>query len=100
MEIASHGTINIPEENLNLQVLVAPLQTVNKIQQMLPVIRKILPNNLAAVPIEVTGSFSDIKVNTMSISSISSKVFGIMTGALSKPVEALEENPTEKEQQD
>ncbi len=95
MEIASHGTIDIPKEKLNLQVLVAPLQTVNKIQKMLPIIRRILPSSLVAVPIEVSGDFSDIKVKTMSISAISSQVFGIMTGALSTPVDALEETPEE-----
>ena len=67
---------------------------------MLPAIGKILPNNLAAVPVHVTGDFSDIQVRTMSVSAISSKVFGIMTGALSTSVETLEETPEEEKQQD
>ena len=80
---------DIPGKKLNLLVFVAPLQTVNMIQS-LPVIRTILPTNLAAVPVEVTGDFSDIKVRTMSMSAIGTKTFGIMTDILSTPVRVLQ----------
>jgi hypothetical protein len=89
MQIVSNGIIDIPGKKLNLLVLVAPLQTVNRIQN-LPIIRTILPNNLAAVPVEVTGNFSDIKVRTMSMSAIGTKTFGIMTDVLTTPVRVLE----------
>ncbi|KPK27019.1 MAG: hypothetical protein AMJ61_07040, partial [Desulfobacterales bacterium SG8_35_2] len=69
------------------------LQTVNKIQNMLPVIKDILPSSIAAVPVEVSGDFSDIKVRTLSMSAIGSRVFGIMLDALSTPVRVLEGAP-------
>lgn len=93
MEIATHGTIDIPGKRVNLQVLVAPVQTLNKIQKMLPLISKIVPSSLVAVPVEVYGDFSDIKVRAMSLSAISKNVFGIMVDALSAPVRVLEEKP-------
>ena len=93
MQIAADGTIDIPGEKVNLQVLVAPLQTVNKIQNMLPIIRQILPSSIAAVPVEVSGDFSDIKVRTLSMSAIGTRVFDLMMDALSTPVRALEETP-------
>ncbi|MFC1827969.1 hypothetical protein ACFLZQ_08620, partial [Thermodesulfobacteriota bacterium] len=77
MEIVSYGTIDIPEKKLTLQVLVAPLQIVNKIQKMLPVIRTILPTSITAVTVEVSGDFSDIKVRTLSMSAMSTRVFGV-----------------------
>jgi hypothetical protein len=89
MEIVSHGTIDLPSKKLNLLVLVAPLQTVNMIQN-LPIIRTILPNNLAAVPVEVSGDLSDIKVKTLSMSAIGTKTFGVMFDVLSTPVRVLE----------
>jgi hypothetical protein len=92
MEIVSHGTIDIPGNKLKLLVLVAPLQTVNRIQN-LPIIRTILPTSLAAVPVEVTGNFSDIKVKALSMSAIGTKTFGIMVDVLSTPVRILEGNP-------
>ncbi len=94
MEIVSHGTIDIPQKKLNLQVLVAPLQTVNMIQK-LPIIRTILPSNLAAVPVEVSGDFSDIKVRAMSMSAMGTRVFGVMVDVLSTPVRVLEKTPEE-----
>jgi hypothetical protein len=93
MEIAANGTIDIPGEKVNLQVLIAPLQTVNKLQKMLPGIRTILPSSIAAVPVEVSGDFSDIKVRTLSMSAIGTRVFDIMMDGLSTPVRALEETP-------
>jgi len=93
MEIAGSGTINIPEEKVDFQFLVAPLQTVNKIQKNLPVIRQIIPSSIIALPVEVKGDFSDIKVRTLSMTSISSRVFNIMMDTLSTPVRVLEKAP-------
>jgi uncharacterized protein YhdP len=93
MEIAAHGTIDIPREKVDLLVLVAPLQTINKIQKMLPIISKIIPSSLVALPVQVAGDFSDIKVRAVSMSAISRSVFGAMVDALSAPVRILEENP-------
>ena len=90
MEIVSQGTVNIPEQRLNFLVLVAPLQTVNWLRSNLPIIRTILPTSLAAVPVEVTGDFSDIQVKAMSMSAMGSNAFGVMTDVLSTPVRVLE----------
>jgi hypothetical protein len=91
MEIVASGSIDLPQKKVNLQVLVAPLQTVNKIQNMLPIIKQIFPSSIAAVPVEVSGDFSDIKVRTLSMSALSGRVFDIMVDALSTPVRMLEE---------
>ena len=93
MEIVASGTINIPEEKVDIQVLVAPLQTVNKIQKNLPVIRQIIPSSIVAIPVEVKGDFSDIKVRTLSMTSITTRVFDIMMDVLSSPVRLLENPP-------
>jgi len=95
MEIAAHGTIDMPREKIDLQVLVAPLQTLNKLQKMLPVISKIIPESLVAVPVEVKGDFDDIKVKTLSMSAISRNAFGTMVDALTTPMRVLEKNPEE-----
>jgi hypothetical protein len=91
MEIVSHGTIDIPRERVNLQVLVAPLQTLNKIQKLLPVISKIIPSSLVAIPVEVSGEFTDIKVRAMSMSAIGARTLGVMVDALSAPVRSIED---------
>jgi hypothetical protein len=93
MQIVANGTIELPSEKIDLQVLVAPLQTINKIQKMLPVIRQIIPTSLAALPVEVKGDFADIKVRTLSMSAIGTRVFNVMVDALSTPVRVLEGPP-------
>jgi uncharacterized protein YhdP len=93
MEIAGSGTVNIPEEKVDLHFLVAPLQTVNKIQKNLPVIRQISPSSIIALPVEVKGDFSDIKVRTLSMTSIPTRVFNIMMDVLSTPVRVLDKTP-------
>ena len=98
MEMAAHGTIDLPRKNVDLQVLVAPLQSLNKIQKILPVIRTVLPSSITAVPVEVKGDFSDLKVKTLSISAMSTRVLGIMGDVLTTPVRVLEETPEEEKQ--
>jgi hypothetical protein len=95
MEIVTHGTIDIPRERVYLQVLVAPLQTLNKIQKLLPIISKIIPSSLVAIPVEVSGIFSDIQVRAISISAIGIRTLGIMFDAFSTPVRVLEESSVE-----
>jgi hypothetical protein len=91
MNISSHGTIDIPGKKINLQVLVAPVQTVNKIRNKLPVIKEIIPHSIAAVPVEVSGDFFDFEVKALSLSALSSRVFDIMVDTLASPVRFLEE---------
>jgi len=95
MEISAYGTIDIPSKRVVLQVLVAPLQTVNKLQKMLPVISTIIPSSIVALPVEVSGDFSDIKVRTLSMSAISKSAFDFMMDALLTPVRVLEGNSPE-----
>ena len=90
MEVVTNGTIDIPREKVKLQVLVAPLQTVNKIQKILPIVRSIIPSNIVAVPVEVSGNFSDIKVRVMPMSAITRSVFNVMVDALATPVRIFE----------
>ena len=91
MNIASHGTIDIPGKKINLQVLVAPVQTVNKIRNKLPVIKQIIPHSIAAVPVKVSGDFFDFEVKALSLSALSNRVFDIMVDTLVSPVGFLEE---------
>ena len=62
---------------------------------MLPVISKIVPESLVAVPVEMSGDFSDIRVRTLSMSAISRNVMDVMVNALSTPVRMLEGKPEE-----
>ncbi len=93
LEISGYGTIDLPLKKVDLQVLVAPLQTVNKLQKMLPFVSIIIPESLVAVPVEVSGDFSDIRIRTLSMSAISRNVMDVMVNALSTPVRMLEEKP-------
>ena len=95
LEISGYGTIDLPKKNVDIQVLVAPLQTVNKLQKMLPVVSIIIPESLVALPVEVSGDFSDIRVRTLSMSAISRNVMDVMVNALTTPVRMLEEKPEE-----
>jgi hypothetical protein len=93
MEIAANGTIGLPDRKVNLLVLVAPLQTLNTIQKVLPIIGTIIPSSLAAVPVEVKGDFSDVRFRAMSVSAIGKRSLGILVDALTTPLRVLEEKP-------
>jgi hypothetical protein len=93
MQIVATGTIDLPRKRLNLAALVAPLQTVNKIQEMLPLVKHIIPSSIVALPVEIKGDFSNIKLRILSMTGITTRIFDIMVDALSTPVRVLEGTP-------
>jgi hypothetical protein len=95
MQIASFGTVDIPQKRVYFQVLVAPLQTLNKIMRWIPFLDKLIRGSIASIPIEVSGPFDNIQVRPLSIAAISTRLFGIMFNVLETPVKAVEATPAE-----
>ena len=89
MKIVSHGDINIKDKKLDIEVLVAPLKTVDSIVEKIPLIKDLTKGTLISIPLKVTGDLDDPKITYFSSSSDGSGLTGIMMKTLKFPMKII-----------
>ena len=77
--MAGQGEMDLAEGKVNLTVLVAPLRTVDRVINLIPLVRYILAGTLITVPVKVSGDLKDLKVTALPPSAVGSELLGIMT---------------------
>ena len=90
MELAIEGRINLTDQAVQLNVLVSPLKTFNRMVRTIPVVKDILAGNFIAIPLKVTGDLNDPKVNVMPVSAVGSGLLGVLERTLKAPVKLIE----------
>lgn len=88
MNISAIGTINLPNEELNLTIGVKPLQTVDKVVSKIPLIGWVLTGKdktLLTAWFEAKGTWDEPQVNAIPISSLSRGVLGIFRRLMELP---------------
>ncbi len=90
MTIACTGDVDLVRRELDLEILVAPFQTVDKIVSRTPLIRRILDGTLVTIPIKVEGNWEDPTVRTLPLSSVKSGLLGILERTVTLPAEVVQ----------
>lgn len=90
MEIACEGNIDFIEKRVNLNLLVAPLKTVDFILRKIPLIRDITGHSLISIPVRVTGNLENPEVTYLPLSSVGSGLMGIMERTIKLPVKIIQ----------
>ena len=90
LQMAAQGDVSLAEGKVNLTVLVAPLRTVDRIINLIPLVRYILAGTLITVPVKVSGDLRDPKVTALSPSAVGSELLGIMTRTLRLPLHIIQ----------
>jgi hypothetical protein len=90
LQLAAQGEVYLAEGKANLTVLVAPLRTVDRIINLIPLVRYILAGTLLTVPVKVSGDLKDPKVTALSPSAVGSELLGIMTRTLRLPLHIIQ----------
>ncbi len=88
MKIFAEGTINLLSSQADLEVLVAPLKTIDSIISKIPLVGFILTGEkkvLISIPIKVKGPIRDPAVWPLPPSSIGSGILGVVKRALNVP---------------
>ncbi len=86
MEMGFQGQVDLQSREVNLDVLVAPLKTVDRLFKKIPVISGLMGGNLISIPVKVTGTLSDPKVRPLSPESVSNELKNMMSRALELPM--------------
>ena len=90
LQLAAQGEVSLAEGKVNLTVLVAPLRTVDRIINLIPLVRYILAGTLLTVPVKISGDLRDPKVTALSPSAVGSELMGIMTRTLRLPLHIIQ----------
>jgi uncharacterized protein YhdP len=89
-EIVAQGHIDLGNERIDLNALVAPLKFVHRVVKKIPVLGYILGGNLVSVPVKVTGTVANPEVTFFSPSVVGSELLGIIKRTFNMPVKLAE----------
>ena len=90
LEIVGNGHIDIQPSDFNIELLVAPLKTVDTVVKWIPGINYLLAGNLITIPVRVSGPIDNINSNVSPASSVGQGVLGIAERILKIPVKLVE----------
>ncbi len=90
LNMVAAGTIHMDTRQLDLDVLVSPLTSVDALIRHLPLVGRILKGTLVAIPVGVEGPFHDPRVIPLSPKAIGSRLVGILEEILKTPFQLIE----------
>lgn len=90
MEIVCEGNVDFVEKKIDMNLLVAPLKTVDFILRKIPLVRDITGRSLISIPVRVTGNLGNPDVNYLPLSSVGSGLLGIMEKTIKLPVKIIQ----------
>ncbi|MGB9716284.1 MAG: AsmA-like C-terminal domain-containing protein [Thermodesulfovibrionales bacterium] len=90
MEIVCEGNIDFVEKKIDMNLLVAPLKTVDFILRKIPIVRDITGRSLISIPVTVKGDIVNPDVNYLPLSSVGSGLLGIMERTIKLPVKIIQ----------
>jgi hypothetical protein len=100
MGLGFEGSIDLPTQNLDIIALVAPLKTVDTILWHIPIVGGILGKDFVAIPVKVTGNWSDPAIVPLSPSAVGSKLLGIVQRTLKLPFKLFQPLLGDKDSKD
>jgi len=91
------GEIDYVSKSVDLQLLAAPFSTIDSVIKRIPIVRNIMGGSLVAVPVRVTGNFTDLKTSYMPLAHVGSGLLGIMERTIKLPISIFQPSaPAEK----
>ncbi|HNR12092.1 MAG TPA: AsmA-like C-terminal domain-containing protein [Thermodesulfobacteriota bacterium] len=88
--LAGEGTIDLINKQLDLTILAAPLQRLDRILQYVPLVNTILGGEVVTVPVKVSGDWNNPAVKTAPVSAVRGNVTRIMKNTLNLPLKLIE----------
>lgn len=86
LKVVCDGSIDLVNEQLDLQVMVIPVMAVDSVIEKIPLLSTVLGKDFVSIPIKVTGDFSNPKISELSTHTIGAGLLGIIKQTLNIPV--------------
>jgi len=95
LQLAAHGKIDYATGAMNMDVLVAPLQTANWLLSYIPGLRTIFGGTILALPVHVGGTIDKPVVIPLGARAVGSRLIGILSNTLKLPSELINVKSTD-----
>lgn len=86
LKVVCDGSIDLVNDQLDLQVMVIPVMAVDSVIEKIPLISAVLGKDVVSIPIKVTGDISDPQISELSPHTIGAGLLGIIKQTLNIPV--------------
>jgi hypothetical protein len=88
--IVGDGTVHLIDKQVKIDLIVAPLRTVDFIVEKTPIVKNIMGGKLVTVPVRIAGDWRDPAVTMLQPGAVGSRLLGIMKNTLMLPVVLVE----------
>jgi len=93
MKVSGEGTVDLMNDNLDLNLLVAPLKTVDRLVKKMPVVGYITGGSVLSAPVRIQGSTADPQVRPLPPAAVGRGLMGILERTLKAPLKVVESLP-------
>jgi hypothetical protein len=90
LKITGQGNISLDNLEPNITLLAAPLKTIDRIVNKIPIINYISGGSLITIPLQITGPLADIKVKPIRPSAVGQGLLNIMERTLKAPFKLVQ----------
>jgi uncharacterized protein involved in outer membrane biogenesis len=88
--LAAQGQADLAARTLDLDLLVAPLKTVDAVVRRVPILGRVLGGTLVAIPVRVRGPVTDPAVVPLAPQAVAARLLGILGNTLKLPVDLFD----------
>jgi uncharacterized protein YhdP len=100
LDALGEGEIDLVEQTINIELLAAPLQTVDTVVKSIPGVNYLLAGSLVAIPVSIKGPLDDPQVRVLSASSIGSSLLRLGERTIKAPLKLIENFTPQGESRD
>jgi len=90
LKLTGQGSIDLKKQEVNILLLAAPLKTVDRIVNKLPIINYLAGGSLISIPLRLEGKLNNISVVPMSPSAVGKGLLNLMGRVLNAPFKLVE----------
>ncbi|HXV06423.1 MAG TPA: AsmA-like C-terminal domain-containing protein, partial [Burkholderiales bacterium] len=88
--LAAQGQADLAARTLDLDLLVAPLKTVDAVVRRVPILGRVLGGTLVAIPVRVRGPVTDPAVVPLAPQAVAARLLSILGNTLKLPVDLFD----------
>lgn len=97
LQMSCAGQVDLTTQKADLTFLVAPLRTVDRVVENLPIISYVLDDTLLSIPIRVKGPISDPQVRFISPKAVGEGALNMMKRTFQVPFKVLQPHSSSRE---
>ncbi len=100
LKVVCEGTVDLVQKQLDLQVLVIPVFSVDAVIEKIPLVKSVLGKDMVSIPVRVSGDISNPEIKQLSVSAISTGILAIIKETLNIPVSLVKPLPKHDDAKD